>query len=790
MSPAAFIDNPNWADFLPEMRDAAKKRHLPTHEDCTRLDPEAAAEHLRAGGTLGRMGGYEERPGQIDMLQSIVRAFNAREHLMVEAGTGVGKSLAYVIPSILWAWANDTPVVVSTATRNLQSQLVSSDIPRALDILGDAKADFKVALLKGRTNYLCLRAVSDFFAAGYWTMTQEEQAEMPRFIDWLQSTPDGDLDAYDGLKSQQLFCPGEECSGRRCPFYSRCFVYRARKAAAEAHLVVVNHALVLAEATSAGGAILPAYGRLILDEAHNLENIATDYLSYEFSLPALTHILNRLMRKGRGRRAQTSGIFSSVERQLQKGILAGNVAGERLHRLLHEAPARIVRIVNAASDVFDLAELLLKPVKGADRMRYKVSDGQRRFSVRGLFKAYEEDQWDETNLFAAQTRMENELAALIHLLHDLRDTIDQSTPEGEMNALADLSTQLNGVADSLVAFANEANFVLKGDRETHAYWAEKVRQERRPTHLRLVAAPLSVADDLHKLIYDPKDSVILSSATLRVGNDFRYMSRRLGCRAAEGPEEGRFRSFVATSPFDYLRQSLVLAPDCLPDPSADPARYAESLAVLLKDLIGATQGRALVLFTSYEMMKAVAAQIRLELADTGIELLVQGDGLSREAMTHALKASAPAARLGSSPFQLKHSNTQNSTTSHPVVLFGAQSFWEGVDVAGEALSCVVIARLPFAMVGDPIVEARSEKIDREGGSSFRDYALPEAVIKFRQGFGRLIRTQRDRGVVVVTDPRLVTKNYGATFRKSIPTSVHTVTSQEELLSRVGEFFSM
>ena len=767
MTPAAFIDDPNWANFLPEMREPARKRHLPTHEDCASVDAEAAAAHLLAGGTLGRMPGYEERPGQIDMLKAIVRAFDAREHLMVEAGTGVGKSLAYLVPSVLWAWTNDTPVVVSTATRNLQSQLVGSDIPRAVSILGDSAASFKVALLKGRTNYLCLRAVSEFFAAGFWTMTDEEQAEMPHFIEWLQTTPDGDLDRYEGLPRQQLTCPGEECSGRRCPFYTRCFVYRARKAAAEAHLVVANHALVLAEATSAGGAILPAYGRLVLDEAHNLESIATEYLSLEFSLPTLTRILNRLIRKGRGKRASTGGVLSSVERQLQKGILSGSAAGEAVRRMLLDAPGVIVRIMSAAEDVAELAGLLLKPVKGADLVRYKVSEGRRRFSVRGLFKAYDDGQWDEQNLFAAQTRLENELAALVNLLHMLRDTLEESVADGEISPCADLSAQLNGLAESLVSFANETNFVLRGEKETHTYWVEKVKLEKRHSYTRLVAAPLSVADDLHKLLYDQKDSVVLSSATLRVGNDFKYMSRRLGCRPADGPEEGRFRALTATSPFNYLMQSLVLAPDCLADPSADPVRYAEDLAVFLKDLFKVTNGRALVLFTSYEMMNNVAANIRLELADTDITLLVQGEGLSREAMTEQLKRAQEG----------------------PTVLFGAQSFWEGVDVAGEALSCVVIARLPFQMVGDPIVEARSEKIDREGGSSFRDYALPEAAIRFRQGFGRLIRSKRDRGVVVVTDPRLVTKNYGGTFRKSIPTSVHTVTELTELLARVSDFFS-
>ena len=312
MTPAEFIDNPNWADFLPEMDRAPRVRALPTHEDCSRIDAESAAMHLRRGGTLGRMDGYEERPGQIDMLSAIVRAFNSREHLMIEAGTGVGKSLAYLVPSILWAATNDTPVVVSTATRNLQSQLISSDIPRALEILGDGAAKFKVALLKGRANYLCLRAVGDFFAPGFWTMSKEEQDEMPHFIDWLKSTPDGDLDQYEGLQRSLLVCPGEECSGRHCPFYSRCFVYRARKKAAEADLIVVNHSLVLAEAAGGNAAILPAYGRLVLDEAHNLEDIATDALSSEFSMPELTRLLNRLIRRGKGRRGRAGGILASV----------------------------------------------------------------------------------------------------------------------------------------------------------------------------------------------------------------------------------------------------------------------------------------------------------------------------------------------------------------------------------------------------------------------------------------------------------------------------------------------
>ena len=754
-SPAQFIDDPDWARCIPDAVESFKNRSLPDHDDCAAVDVELAAEHLKAGGTLGRMSGYEERPGQIDMLRSVVCAFNAREHLMIEAGTGVGKSLAYLVPSILWSHVNDTPVIVATATRNLQSQLVESDIPKALAVLGDDAAKFKVALLKGRGNYLCLRAVDEFFAAGYWTMSAEDQALMPDFIRYLKTTKDGDLDRYEGLNRQLLTCPGEECGGRRCRFYSKCFVRKARRNAADAHLVVANHALVLTEATAPGSGILPGYARLVVDEAHNLESTATEYLSREFSLPALMRILNRLSRGGKGRRSRPGGLLSGVERQLGKGAVADGARSQALMRVSARAPSLVADVTAAANQLLRQAGKMLKPAKERGLCRYKV-DGVRMYSLHSLFKPYEKEDWDENELKNAQTRLEAALAALVNTLHELKETLEDD--DDGAARLGDLAVQAGSVAESLIAFANDVNFVLLGDKCEYAYWAEKVKVEGKVPYLRLVAAPLSVAAELQRLIYDPKDSTVLCSATFRVGNDFKYMSRRLGC--AE-----RFRALVADSPFDYFRQSLVLAPDYLPDPVSAAEAYAEALAKLAHEVVLAVGGRTLVLFTSYEMMNGVAGYAAPALARDGYALLVQGGGLSREAITRRLKEDA---------------NT---------VVFGAHSFWEGVDVAGEALSCVILARLPFAQVGDPVVEARSEKIEREGGSSFRDYALPEAVIKFRQGFGRLIRTKSDRGVVIVADPRIVTKNYGAVFRKSIPATVHTVSGESELLERTGDFFA-
>ena len=376
MTPAQFIDHQDWPKAIPEAQPPSRPRHLPSHEDCSRLDVEGVRSHLRRGGTLGSMPGYEERPGQIDMTGAIAAAFNARENLMVEAGTGVGKSLAYLVPSILWAWTNDTPVIVSTATRNLQSQLIDADIPRALSILGADAAKFRVALLKGRANYVCLRAVGDFFASGFWTMSAEEQALMPDFIEWLTHTSDGDLDRYEGLPRDLLTCPGEECGGRRCPYATRCFVHKARQAAAAAHLVVVNHALVLAEAASGGNGILPAYGRIVMDEAHNLESIATEYLGYELSLPALTRILNRLVRRGRGKRSRAGGVLASVERQVHRGAFSDPASGEAVAFALSKAGPATVGVVNAAERLMDVAERLLRPAKGRDICRYRVSAGE------------------------------------------------------------------------------------------------------------------------------------------------------------------------------------------------------------------------------------------------------------------------------------------------------------------------------------------------------------------------------------------------------------------------------
>lgn len=783
-APPLFMDDPNWAAFIPDMPSGGPRCRAVPHDDCSPIDADKAAENLAPGGALGTMKGYEARPGQMDMVRAVARAYSERRHLMIEAGTGVGKSLAYLVPSVLWSWTNDTPVIISTATRNLQSQLILSDIPRAAKILGDDAPKFRAAVLKGRTNYLCLRALSEYMQGGFYTLTRDEQDAFVRFLDWLHFTPDGDLDTLgeDALRPK-LSCSGEDCYGHTCPYSGKCFVAKARARATRAHLVVANHALVLTDAANPGADLLPPAGRIVLDEAHDLEDVATDFFSYELSRPVLQQLLGRLSRKSRSRRGieRRRGVLGAIERQLRKGRLSESPAAPMILTLSDRANAESMRASLAGDALFDVLQRLFAPAPNASIIRYRCvpaglggsGDAMRRqYALRGIFADYTPDQWDEAALISAAVSFEDALARLQHTIVELADTLDSAQPPGELPLFGELSASARGLAQTFTDFILETKFILSGDDSSRVFWAERVPEReitagrRHRSFLRVVAAPLSVAEDMKKCFFDVKDSVVLCSATLRTGDKFDYMARKLG--AAE-IEPDRIKALVASSPFDYFRQSLVLAADFLPDPAAGSGDYASALAPLLDALFTASRGRALALFTSYEMMRTVADAARPLFAASGIELFMQGEGMSREAMTAELKAAKDEGRR--------------------VVLFGAQSFWEGVDVQGEALSCVVMARLPFPQIGEPIVEARSEKVTEEGGSSFRDYMMPEAVIKFRQGFGRLVRSKTDRGVVVIADPRLAQKSYGAIFRRALPASVHVSSSAEDLVARAGEFLS-
>lgn len=772
----------NWTDSFRAENLRGERRTLPSHDDCTPLGVERVAAHLLPGGTFARlMPGYESRPGQVEMLRAVTRAFNEGKHLAVEAGTGVGKSLAYLLPAAAWARLNDVPVVVSTNTRNLQSQLIEKDLPLVREaVRAEAGADaapLRVALLKGRSNYFCLRRLAVLLEHSQFELERPELRLFAEAVAWAVQTPDGDLDAFAGAgRADPVFLSklsslGEECPGRGCRYYRRCFLQKARARAAAAHVVIANHALVFSDLQNPGST-LPPYAQIVFDEAHNLEEAATRHLSVEVTQMRLNQMLRRLSR-GKGRRA--GGILEVLRNHLEKGaVTADEETAHGLRRQIRAAKAALDGVQAAARRLFERFGCLLAAGGSAARFRCVAEaevildaagtaeapvPAKREIFRDGAF-APSADRLDEGAVAEERVAFKRAIAEAAGLLIALAEALRRAS-EGELSLYGDQAANVEGAAALLRGFAMDTDFVLAGSDPEHVFWAEAAGRGA-PGAANLFAAPLKIANALADLLYRQKLSVVFCSATLRVGGSFGYIGRRLGFDLIE-PE--RVFTCVAESPFDYLRQCAALALTFLPEPGvAAGGGYAEQLSGLMLDVFTRTRGRAMGLFTSYEMMNQVARLLEEPLREAGIRLLVHGVNGTRDQITRVFRAGGAC------------------------VLLGTHSFWEGVDVAGEALSCVVMARLPFAAVGDPIIEARSEQIDQSGGSSFREYALPQAVIRFRQGFGRLIRTRTDRGVVIVADPRVVTKNYGATFRKSLPCPVQNVASRDDLLARVEAMF--
>ena len=775
-----------WIDAFAAEPMRGDRRSLPAHADCAPLDVDRVAGHIMPGGTFARLkSGYESRAGQVEMLRAVTNAFNAGTHLVVEAGTGIGKSLAYLMPAAFWAKLNDVPVVISTNTRNLQSQLIEKDLPL---VLAAAREEFgegrlRVALLKGRSNYLCLRRFGILLEHRQFEL---ERAELRNFADvvvWAARTADGDLDSFAGATGSgdpsflaKLVSAGEECPGRACRYYRRCFLQKARARAAAAHVVIANHALVFSEAQMPG-TTLPPYAQVVFDEAHNLEETATRHLSVVVSRARLSQMMRRLSR-GKGRRA--GGTLELLRNPLEKGaVKAGKEKTAEILRRLRLVKSHLEEAQIAAQRLLERFYGLVEQRQEAVRFRCvpeeaaateerieedlleeeKVPPLSRREVCKdGAFAACG-GNWDERAVWRDKRATEKAVCGAAEQLCALSQALRDAS-EGELTLYSDQSANLEGAAAALREFAADIGFVFSASDAAHVFWAEPVG--KKSGLAALVAAPLNIAESLAEMLYRKKASVVFCSATLRVGGSFSYIGRRLGIDLIE-PE--RVKACVAQSPFDYPEQCAVLAPVFLPDP-AGAARnsYADMLGKMMVEVFIRTRGRAMGLFTSYEMMNQAARKLEEPLAAAGIRLVVQGLNGTRDQITRVFRSGKAC------------------------VLLGTHSFWEGVDVAGEDLSCVVMARLPFAVVNDPVLEARCEQIAAGGGSPFRELSLPQAVIRFRQGFGRLIRTRSDKGAVIIADPRIVTKNYGGTFKRSLPCPVRVAENMGVLLRQIESIF--
>jgi predicted DnaQ family exonuclease/DinG family helicase len=679
------------------------------------LDVDSLAAILEEGGDFScKFPGYEYRPQQVEMLQAVAEAFNGRQHLLVEAGTGTGKSIAYLLPAAHFAVQNGERVVISTNTINLQDQLCLKDIPDLQKIL---PFEFRAALLKGRSNYICLRRLAALRHAG--NLSIDELRVLAKVLVWLPSTMTGDQAELfmptlrERLIWSRICSNSENCLAERCSFRQegKCFFYRARQRAEGAHLIVVNHALLLSD-VAVENRVLPEYHYLIVDEAHHLEDATTRQLSFEVNLRSVQRLLSELGQRPGPKRY--TGYLAEVMARCRKGV------PETIQRELESYIEDLYQEVEAGGrslhEFFDILSLFLKDHSrpgGKYDQRIRLTSGLR------VQPAWADVEIAGDNFSVHLLKLGDGLRRLYSGLGDL---------EGyEIPDYEDLLQGLLGYHQRLEDLREQLNALIAEPSPGHIYWAQISAKDE---ELSLHAAPLHIGQLVERHLLTPKDCLILTSATLCTDGDFSFIKERLNAWEA--------REVAVGSPFDYVNSTLLYLVNDIPEPNQP--YYQKAVERALIALCQATRGRTLALFTSYSQLRNTSKAITRPLAEHDIVVFRQGDGSSRRQLL------------------------ENFRTTPRSVLLGTRSFWEGIDVMGEALSCLVIARLPFSVPTDPVFAARSETFE----DPFGQYAVPETILRFRQGFGRLIRSKTDRGVVVILDKRVLTKSYGPSFLNSLP----------------------
>jgi ATP-dependent DNA helicase DinG len=621
-------------------------------------------------GQLARvLPGYEERPAQQRLSEAVADVLEGGGLLLAEAGTGTGKTLAYLLPAVELG----RRVVVSTGTKNLQEQLVSKDIPLLARALG---RDIAVAVMKGRGNYLCLLRHASFAKGG--TVRQPEEVPLFRSVEaWAAETETGDraeiADLPDSVEFwREISATSETCIGQTCSLYDACWVTRMRQRALEADLVVVNHHLLCADLAvkeDSYGQVIPPYDTVILDEAHLVEDVATQYFGVQVSSYRVEELVRDV--ESALKEAQLDA------REVRSEVASVRLRAERLFRLLSRGPAT-----------------RLAP------------------------------NW-------ITTRATEEALALLQRLEGLRTAL---------LAIPDRPETISGLAGRTLTLAAELAFLFKAEDDSHVYFIET-----RGRGVFLRAMPIDVSERLKELLFDNARAAVLTSATLAVDGGFTFVKDRLGLEATD--------ELLLPSPFFFEEQAILYVPRHGPEPSS-PA-FVENAAEQIVRLLQISQGRAFVLFTSYANMNAVAERIAGEI---DFPLFIQGE--------------APKGALLDTFRQTPHA-----------VLLATASFWQGVDVVGEQLSCVIIDKLPFASPGDPVVAARIDRLRHRGANAFGDYQVPVAVLTLKQGLGRLIRSTSDTGILAVLDSRLVRRAYGRRFLESLPPArlVHDLSEVERFL---------
>ena len=631
---------------------------------------------------------FERRPQQIAMAEAVGRAFDDKHHLIVEAGTGTGKSLAYLIPAILWAVKHNKKVVVSTYTKTLQEQLLYHDIPLLHEKL---KIPFRYALCLGHENYLSLRRLKRASQKGLFTMVEEDE-QMAAIFDWVSETPNGtkgDL-PFEPLPSvwEDVGRQKDLCLGKNCETYSTCYYFKERKRWFGAHLLIVNHHLFFANVAS-NGVVLPRFDAVIFDEAQNIEEAATSFLGLEISNSYLYYFLDRLYHS-----------------RTRKGLLS---------RIEHDY---VIHLRNQVGVVRKAVETFFA--------RILEEYGQKDRVLR-LYKPITIDN----SIYSPMKELYENLKSFEEMVQSEEDRI-------EITAAANRCMEFN---NSIPAFLNQH---LDG----YVYWLE-ITEKKRFNRVVLQGVPVNAAEELQEQVFSKIDRVVLTSATLTTHKGFEFIQERIGFE----PQE----QSILDSPFDYSNQALIYISGDLPEPSEEIEKYASAMARRCGELVEISQGRTFILFTSYALMDQVFD--RLQHFSGKFPLLKQGE-IPTGQMIRRFKET-------------------------PAVIFGTNSFWQGVDIPGDALKSVIITKLPFDVPSEPLTEARIEDLRRRSIDPFSHYQIPRAIIQTKQGFGRLIRKQSDTGVVSILDSRMIHRGYGKQFLDSLP-SCKVV----EDLNQVKEFFKL